>query len=78
MAVYGFVCYRCDSPAVGSFEEAQMGADVETDSRERADEHAVYIVSRSGTGTLFLISVSDIGTAVLRTNINGKYLKAPL
>ena len=33
----------CDLAAAGPTEEAAVGTDVETDSRERTDEHVVYI-----------------------------------
>lgn len=39
---------RGDSASPGSAAEAQMGADVEVDCRERTNEHAVHLLGRPG------------------------------
>lgn len=42
---------RGHSPPLGSPAEVEVGADVEADCREGADEHALHISGRSGNIT---------------------------
>lgn len=53
---------RGDFAPAGSSPEAEVGADVEADCRERTDEHAVHVSGRPGNTDriLTLITIGNI------------------